>query len=340
MAGNGRVKIGFVGAGNVVRTMHLPVLSFMKDEYEVAGLVDIDIQRARQRAEEFGVGKPYSSFAEMKDENPDMVLVTVATKPYSAHAPCAIEALDAGCHVYMEKPFTNCLAETRSVFDAAERNGRTVCAYQNRRFEVAFLTFQQALEDGIVGEPRLIRRRISTGIRPGELLNFGSHVIDQIICLTGGETPTEVSAVIQFPDEAYDGPAGFFKVLMRYEDGLVAEVEQLPNPDPIQVNYFYAAGTKGSYQQDWADNMADLFRKQMMLDVEDKMWLPRRFEELFPHIFRNMGSLYYMCYQKMHEHLVGGKEPPVSKEDTLLQFAIIEAMFKSARENRTVAIDL
>jgi len=134
MAANGIVRIGFIGAGKVVNSMHLPILAFMRDKFEPVGLVDIDVERARRTAEEFDVAGVYGSFAEMKDDNPDMELVTVATKPYSTHAPCAIEALEAGCHVYMEKPFTTSLADARRVFEAAEQNGRTVCAYQNRRF--------------------------------------------------------------------------------------------------------------------------------------------------------------------------------------------------------------
>ena len=81
--------------------------------------------------------------------------------------------------------------------------------------------------------------------------------------------------------------------MRAYADGLLAQAEILPNP--TQINYCYAAGTEGSYRQDWIDNMADLFRKQMQLEVEDPTWLPDRFEELFPHIFRNAGSAYYLC---------------------------------------------
>ncbi len=336
MAGDRVLKIGLVGAGNVVRSMHLPVLTNMKDRFEVVGLADVAYEKAQALSGQFGVGKAYRSFREMKDDNPEMEVATVATYPYTTHAPLAIEALRAGCHTYVEKPFTVSLADAREMFEAAEESGKTLCAYQNRRFEVALLVFRQALQDGIVGEPRLIRRRVSTGIKPSELLNFGSHIIDEMICFTDGRAPKEVCAVIQHPEAAYDGPAGFFKLYLRYEDGLVGEVEQLPNPGKVQINYIYVAGTEGSYQQDWADSVADLFRKQMMLDCEDKWWLPKSFEKLFPNIFRNDGSLYYMCYQKLYDHLVGGEEPPVSRSDTLLQFAIIEAMFKSAREKRAV----
>jgi len=334
MCEDGRLKIGFVGAGHVVQSMHVPVLLNLKEKWEIVGFADVDYDKARSRAQEAGVGKAYRCFAEMRQDNPDMDVVTVATKPYSSHAPLAIEALKAGCHVYVEKPFTISLAEAQRMFCAAEESGKTLCAYQNRRFEVSFLAFQQALKEGIVGQPRLIRRRVTTGKVAGNLLDFGSHVIDQIVCLTEGSAPKEVSAVIQNPQAAYDGPAGFFKLALRYEDGLVAEVEQVPNP--TQINYLYAAGTEGSYHQEWADNMADLFRKQMMLNCADNKWLPSSFERFFPGIFRNIGSLYYMCYVRLYEHLVGGAQVPVRKEDTLLQFAIIEAMFKSARENRTI----
>lgn len=90
---------------------------------------------------------------------------------------------------------------------------------------------------------------------------------------------------------------------------------------------------------DWADNMADLFRKQWALDCPDKIWLPSGFGERFPDIFTNDGSLYYRCYERLYDHLVEGAPPPVSREETLLQFAIVEAMFRSARERRTVSLE-
>ena len=83
MAANGIIRTGFIGAGNVVRSLHLPILAFMRDKFEPVGLVDIDLQCARRTAEEFGVAGVYGSFAEMKDDNPDMELVIVATDLYT-----------------------------------------------------------------------------------------------------------------------------------------------------------------------------------------------------------------------------------------------------------------
>ena len=329
------LTIGFIGAGKVVENMHLSCLKKLGDKFQIKGFADKDEDKARALCEKAGQGRPYPSFAAMKADNPSLDMVTVATKPYITHQTCAIEALHAGCHVYVEKPFTVTLEGAREMFRVAEEQGRTLCAYQNRRYEVAFLVFKQSLEDAVLGDPLVIRRRITCGKEPKDLLNMGSHIIDQMICLTDGEVPTEVSAVVQNPQCEYDGPAGFFKLQLRYKDGKIGEIEMLPNAGS-QSNYFYVAGSNGSFTQDWADNMADLFRKNMKLNGNDAKWLPSTFQNIFPDIFQDGGSLYYHCYEAIYDHIVNGAPPPVPKRHTLLQLALVEAMFASAREGRTL----
>ena len=331
-----RLKIGFCGAGKVVKNMHVPTLLNMTDRYEIMGFVDLDRDKAAEACGQAGAGDAYTSIAEMKAAHPELDVVTVATAPYTTHAPLAIEALEAGCHVQVEKPFTVSLAEAQRMFEAADRCGRSLVAYQNRRYEVAFLAFKQAIDEGVLGELRYVQRRMTCSNEPHDLLNFGSHIIDQIICLSRGEAPAELTATIGNPDVEYDGPAGYFKLCLRYASGLIADVEMLPNTE--HISYFYAAGTEGSLRQDWADNMADLFRKQWSLDCPNPKWLPTGFNDLFPNILRQDGYLFHLTYDRLYRHLVDGAPPPVEPRDTLLQFAIIEAMFRSARGKRAVPL--
>ena len=334
---NARLKVGVIGAGRIARQLHVPSVTRLKPLYEFVGVSDLNPDAAGQLCKDLGAGKPYGSLAAMKEANPDLDLVVIATFPFSTHAPLAIEALEAGCHVLVEKPFATSLDEARRMFAAADRCGRKIIAFQNRRFEVSFLAFKQALDEGVVGTPRLLRRRITCSMKPDLLMNMGSHLVDQLICLTGGVRPTEVSAIMQDPSTPYDGSAGYFKAALRYPGGLVAEAEMLPSGQ--YVGYAYAVGERGSFRVDWADNMADLFRKNWALDCPDKTWLPSDFGKRFPDIFTNNGSLYHVYYEQLHAHLASGAPAPVSRDDTLLQFAIVEEMFRSAREGRTVALD-
>ncbi|MFP3786714.1 Gfo/Idh/MocA family oxidoreductase, partial [Burkholderia sp. SIMBA_024] len=72
--------------------------------------------------------------------------------PNATHAPIALEALAAGKHVLVDKPFTLDLAQAQAVMAAAEQAGRTCSVFQNRRWDADFLTVRQLLAAGTLGE--------------------------------------------------------------------------------------------------------------------------------------------------------------------------------------------
>lgn len=111
--GRRRLRMGVVGAGRIARQLHVPSAIRLKDQYEFVGVADTDGGKARQLCADMGAGRPYASIAQMKSENPDLDLITIATFPFATHAPLAVEALEASCHVYVEKPFAVSLAEAR-----------------------------------------------------------------------------------------------------------------------------------------------------------------------------------------------------------------------------------
>ncbi len=93
-------KVALVGAG-VIGTHHGLVLSQLADRLELAAVVDVAIDRAEKLAAERG-GRPFASLSEaLAAADVDIVVVCV---PTGRHGEVAIEALDAGKHVIVEKP--------------------------------------------------------------------------------------------------------------------------------------------------------------------------------------------------------------------------------------------
>ena len=101
--------------------IHVPALR--RAGFEVAALVGRDAERTRRRAERLGAGRPCTSLAEALAEGVDAVSVAA---PPAAHASLAGEALDAGCHVLVEKPFTLDVAEAEHLVTAAAAAGSSV----------------------------------------------------------------------------------------------------------------------------------------------------------------------------------------------------------------------
>ena len=84
----------------------------------------------------------------LTEARPDVVHVT--TPPHS-HAPLALQALAAGVHVYVEKPFTVTVAEADEVFAAADRHGRLVCVGHDHLFDPCWAELQAAVRRGELG---------------------------------------------------------------------------------------------------------------------------------------------------------------------------------------------
>ncbi len=80
----------------------------------------------------------------------ELVLITA---PMVAHAPLAIQAMEAGRHVLVEKPFAGTLAEAQGAVAVAERTGKTLMVSQNYRSYPAPRTAAKVVADGTMGEP-------------------------------------------------------------------------------------------------------------------------------------------------------------------------------------------
>jgi myo-inositol 2-dehydrogenase / D-chiro-inositol 1-dehydrogenase len=174
------VRVGVIGAGWIAE-QHLATLRGV-DDVELAAVCDVDEARARELA----AGVPvYTDWRELIElEKPDAVFVCT---PPLLHREMAVEALEQGIHVYLEKPIARGLDDARAIVDAAARSD-AVCAvgYQWRAVEVL-----DHLRETLDGQEPGLLIGIGTGptkSRPwflsrsegggGNLLERASHSID------------------------------------------------------------------------------------------------------------------------------------------------------------------
>ncbi len=102
-------RVVIVGAGTIAGGRHLPAIRGLGDRVEVAAIVDVDEQRAADFAVHWGIPRHYGEVATALDEQrPDLVIVCT---PPVAHREAVIRSLDAGIHVWCEKPAALSLAE-------------------------------------------------------------------------------------------------------------------------------------------------------------------------------------------------------------------------------------
>ena len=198
-------RIALAGAG-VIGRHHGLVISQLADRLELVAVADIDLARADSLATERG-GRPYPSLTgALAAEEIDVVVVCT---PTGRHGPVAVEALQAGKHVIIEKPAEVTVARTDEIIQAQRKAGTVVTVISQHRFDPATETTLAAIGRGEFG-------RLTSGIASidwwrgqsyydsgdwrgtweldggGALMNQGVHTVDLLVAALG--RPVEVFA--------------------------------------------------------------------------------------------------------------------------------------------------
>lgn len=224
------VRVGIVGLGRSGWSNHALSLS-KRTDFTVAAVADAVPERRAEAEQTLGC-KAYDDYRALVAD-PFIELVVVST-PSHTHAAVAERALDAGKHTLVEKPLATSVDEADRMIAAAERSGRVLTVFQNRRLDPDFLKVQEVLGSGVLGPVHLIkmgrhsyqRRSDWQTLRRlggGQLNNWGAHVLDQALLLLGGEY-RELFADLQHTVSAGDAE-DHVKVVLRGSGGLVVDVE-------------------------------------------------------------------------------------------------------------------
>ena len=126
-----------------------------------------------------GATRDYADYREMLEkEKPD--LVGIGPRWAGEHHAMAMAALEAGAHVYLEKPFTISLAEADDILRAAQKRERRVAVAHVTRCAPNVLRLAKALRDGLIGEVLEIHAVGQIGARAGgqDMMVLGLHVFD------------------------------------------------------------------------------------------------------------------------------------------------------------------
>ena len=142
------VKIGIVGCGNISAAYLRTAAAF--PVLEAVACADMFLERAQARAEEFGV--PRACTMEELLADPEIQIVVNLTTP-QAHTPVNLAALEAGKHVYTEKPLAIAREDGGQVIAMAEARGLRVGSAPGTFLGGGLQTCRKLIDDGIIGEP-------------------------------------------------------------------------------------------------------------------------------------------------------------------------------------------
>ena len=251
------INVGLIGFGLAGRAFHAQVIS------RVPGmrLAAILQRTGDDAAKAYPDAKVVRSLDELL-ALPDIRLIVVAS-PNDKHAPFARAALASGHDVVVDKPFTTSYAEAVDLVNFAEKSGRFLTVYQNRRYDGDFQAIRELVAEGTLG--RIVRfqtnyDRFRPNFKPnawrekpvpgaGILFDIGPHLIDHAMVLFG--KPEAVTADVRIErqgglvDDAFD-------ILFHYPEGMRAVLSSsilAVSPRPR----FLLFGTKGSFVKQTVD---------------------------------------------------------------------------------------
>ncbi len=172
------LRIGVLGAGHLGR-IHVQQLREIPD-FEIIGLYDPHPEKAEQVGLEFGVAR-HNSIDELIAACDAVDVVT----PTLAHHACAMQAMDAGRHVFIEKPIANTLEEARQLAAHAQRTGLKVQIGHVERFNPAFLAAQGDLNGPMFIETHRLAEFNPRGTDVSVVLDLMIHDLDIILHVVG-----------------------------------------------------------------------------------------------------------------------------------------------------------
>lgn len=220
MTQNKAVRVGLVGCGRIAR-VHLGYLRGLS-QVELVGVCDAS-QPALQA---FVAGSDLRAFSSIdalvEEAAPDVVHVLT---PPASHARLALQLLQAGVNVLVEKPLAMTTAEADMVLAAADRQGRWVSVDHNRFFDPVVQRAAQLLASGRLG--RLVGVDVFQGADAGDAEKMSSGSDDWRVNLPGGILHNLASHPLYLM-RRFAGPASSLRIVSRQlSAGLLEEVRLL-----------------------------------------------------------------------------------------------------------------
>ncbi|WP_245802785.1 Gfo/Idh/MocA family protein [Cyclobacterium lianum] len=249
------MKILVVGCGNMGASHALAYHQL--DGYEIAGLVSGGKSKEVLNEKLGGGYALYDDYyAAMEATNPDAV--SISTYP-DTHETFAIDALERGCHVFVEKPLADTVEGARRVVNAAKKNNRKLVVGYILRHHPSwekFIEMSQKLGKPLVMRMNLnqqsedkmwtLHRNLMKSLSP--IVDCGVHYID-VMCQMTRSKPVQVYAIgARLTEEIPTGNYNYGNLQIRFEDGSVGWYEAGWGPMVSETAFFIkdVFGPRGS----------------------------------------------------------------------------------------------
>jgi scyllo-inositol 2-dehydrogenase (NADP+) len=334
------IRVGLLGYGLAGASFHAPLIA-AEPSFTLGAVAT---RKAEAVARDWPQARVLSVEALLAD--PGIELVIVAT-PNDSHAALAEQALRAGKHVVVEKPFTLDSAEALRLGALARERGLCLTVFHNRRWDGDFLTVRQVLEQGRLGRlysfeshfdrlrPQVKKRwKEEAGPGGGTLWDLGAHLVDQALQLFGLPESIQADVGHQRPEaQAVD----WFHLLLRYGElrVILRSGSVVHEPWPR----FVLHGEADAYLKEGLDPQEEQLKSGLRPGMAG--WgaePPERHGRLSRGgVVPTAPGAYEQFYRRLAAAMAGEGPVPVTPESAAQVIRVLEAALRSASEGRTVS---
>jgi len=347
------LKAVLVGCGGM--GLHqLEILNEL-EEFNLTAASDIDSKKGEKIQKQFNI-KFYSDYKEMLlKEKPDVVSICT---PNSLHAEQTITAVEMGIKgIYCEKPMAVNLEEAEKMVNVCKEKGVHLVIGHQRRLGEDLKKIKELMDNGILGDVRLIRAQCA-----GDILSDGTHAIDSILWLNNdiesewvvGQVHREIPSDDKFTGFRYGhiiekGGMAILRLKNNirielycgdlredyspYQDykiigskGIAWRTGDMTNP-----NLFILDNKKGN----WIPGLDEWMYKPILSEKRNEgLWRPIDIEKKSGH------DLIKTAYKLFYQSIVEGRYHPMNAENALKGFEIIMAIYESARLHKKIYFPL
>ncbi|SDX14183.1 Gfo/Idh/MocA family protein [Paenibacillus sp. CF384] len=352
-----KLKVGVIGAGGIFQWAHSEPLK-NHPELEIVAICDIDLEKAKAAAEQHGIPQAFSDYRDVI-ALADVDIIDICT-PNLFHSEIAVAALEAGKHVFCEKPDAVSPEEALRMKEASEKSGKTLMVMRNNRFRPASQYIKRWIDQGNLGEAYAgrcgwTRRRgipgkggwfttkeLSGG---GPLIDLGVHFIDLSIWFMGNPKPVSVTGATytKFADAEDIAGSEHSKFGSKSEDEGTFDVEDLAigfirfdNGASLQIEFSWASnieqeenfvelrGTKAGFK--FSNGKLGIFGEDQGVVTD-----------MVPHVGEDNGGHGANLYHFVD--VIQGREKPIFTIDQGVDMIkILSAIYESARTGSEVKL--
>lgn len=343
------IRTALVGYGFGGRQFHAPFVAADPD-LELVAVVTSHPERADQVRAEHPAATVVPSMEALLARTGDLgIELGIVSTPPVGHAQQATALLQAGLHVVVDKPLTVTSEEGHALVACAERVGRMVAPYQNRRWDGDFLTLRRLFDAGELGEIHRFESRFerwkptetrawkagpsSTGA--GVLYDLGTHLIDQAVQLLG--EVADVYAEIRTRRPASGADDDTF-VALKHRTGAISHL-WMSAVTPQVGPRFRVLGSRAGFTSWGAEpprqhhtTGSEMDHDGGVLEDDDRVgWVGIAEEQRRVRLDRDD---YRAFYRGVARAIATGSPPPVDPADSVAVIALIERLHRDFADHR------